>query len=148
MATSISYHSFINQMINRMVRRAFLFFLMLSTLLANFSRLAISVGFDLNHKYIADHLCENRNRPWLHCDGKCYFMKKIRQAEENERRQGTKDSLDRLEVTFFQPVHEFRFENPASLISLQIAFIDYRYWYSNPCLKGIFKPPRQPAFFS
>jgi len=125
-----------------MVRRVFIFFLMLSTLLANFSRLAISVGFDLNRKYIADHLCENRSRPWMHCDGKCYFIKKIRQAEENERRQGTKDSLDQLEITFFQSVLEFRFENPSSAVQLQVTFTDYRYWYSNPSIKGIFKPPR------
>jgi hypothetical protein len=131
-----------------MVRRAFLFFLILSTLLANFSRLVISVGFDLNHKYIADHLCENRNRPWLHCDGKCYFMKKIRQAEENDRRQGTKERLDQLEIVFFQSANDFRFENPASLIPIQIAFTDYRYWYSNPCVKGIFKPPRHLSFLS
>ncbi len=76
-----------------MVRRIFLFFLMLSTLSANFFRLAISVGFDLNRKYIAVHFCENRNKPWLHCNGKCYFMKKIRQAEENEKNRVQKISL-------------------------------------------------------
>jgi len=131
-----------------MVRRAFIFFLMICTLLANFSRLAISVGFDLNQKYIADHLCVNRNRPWLHCDGKCYFMKKIRQAEENEKKQGAKDILDQLEVTFFQHVHEFRFENPSTPVQMQITFTDYRYWYTNPCVKGIFKPPRHLNFLS
>lgn len=131
-----------NKLINKMLSRVFVFFLMLSTLLANFSRLAISVGFDLNRKYIAVHLCENRSRPSLHCDGKCYFMKKIRQAEENEKKQGTKDTLDQLGVTFFQPVHEFRFENPASPIQISIALSGYCYWYSNPRVKGLLKPPR------
>jgi len=136
------------KLVSKMVRRVFIFFLMLSTLSANFSRLAISVGFDLNRKYIADHLCENRNRPWMHCDGKCYFMRKIRQAEENEKKQGTKDNFDRLEVTFFQTVHEFEFQNPAYAIQVQFNVTDYRYWYSNPIVKGIFKPPRQFNFFS
>jgi len=52
---------------------------------ANFSKLFIYAGFEANQKYIAQKLCENRDKPWLHCDGRCYLAKKIKQAEEKER---------------------------------------------------------------
>ena len=52
---------------------------------ANFTRLFIYAGFEVNQKYIAQKLCENRNKPWLHCNGRCYLAKKIKQAEEKER---------------------------------------------------------------
>lgn len=52
---------------------------------ANFTRLFIYAGFEVNKNYIAQKLCENRNKPWLHCNGRCYLAKKIKQAEEKER---------------------------------------------------------------
>ncbi|MFD1255472.1 hypothetical protein ACFQ3S_01580 [Mucilaginibacter terrae] len=59
-----------------------LIFLMIS---ANFTRLFIYAGFEVNQKYIAAKLCENRDKPWLNCKGRCYLMKKVKQAEEKER---------------------------------------------------------------
>jgi hypothetical protein len=52
---------------------------------ANFTRLFIYAGYEVNQKYIAEKLCENRNKPWLNCHGRCYLMKKIKQAEDKER---------------------------------------------------------------
>lgn len=52
---------------------------------ANFTRLFIYAGYQVNQKYIAEKLCENRNKPWLNCHGRCYLMKKIKQAEDKER---------------------------------------------------------------
>jgi len=68
-----------------MVRRFVAYFLIAALVSANFSRLFIYAGFELNKNYIAAKLCENRNKPWLHCNGKCYFMKKVRQAAEKEK---------------------------------------------------------------
>jgi hypothetical protein len=52
---------------------------------SSFSRFFVYAGFELNKKYIAANLCENRGKPWLHCNGKCFFMKKIKQAEQKEK---------------------------------------------------------------
>lgn len=65
-------------------------------MLTNFSRLFIYAGFELNQNYIASTLCENRARPEMNCNGKCYLAKKIKQAEEKEKKQeldGQKKSL-------------------------------------------------------
>jgi hypothetical protein len=68
-----------------MLRRCIACFLILALITANFSRLFIYAGFELNRNYIASKLCENRDKPWLHCGGRCYFVKKIKQAEEKDK---------------------------------------------------------------
>ncbi len=84
--------------------RAFIAYLLIIALFAsNFSRLFVFAGFELNRGYIATHLCENRDKPWLHCNGKCYFMKKIKQAQEKEKgdeRQSQKNLFQ--EAVFIQ----------------------------------------------
>ncbi|WP_432328376.1 hypothetical protein ACRQ5D_01315 [Mucilaginibacter sp. P25] len=67
-----------------MLQRITAYLLIFSLITVNFSRFFIFAGFELNRNYIATKLCENRNRPWLHCDGKCYFAKKIKQAEDKQ----------------------------------------------------------------
>jgi hypothetical protein len=68
-----------------MLKRVIALLLIVTMVGANFSRFFIYAGFELNKKYIIANLCENRNRPWLHCNGRCYFMKKIKQAEQKEK---------------------------------------------------------------
>lgn len=77
-----------------MLQRITAYLLIVALVSANFSRFFIYAGFELNRNYIAAKLCENRNKPQLHCNGKCYFMKKLKQAEENkstEERQAQKN---------------------------------------------------------
>lgn len=44
-------------------------------------------GFEINQKYIAAELCINKDKPQLHCNGQCYLMKKLKQAEDKEQKQ-------------------------------------------------------------
>ncbi|MBB5397761.1 hypothetical protein [Mucilaginibacter sp. AK015] len=77
-----------------MLQRFTAYLLIVSLVSANFSRFFIYAGFELNRNYIATKLCENRDKPQLHCNGKCYFMKKIKQAQEKqntEERQAQKN---------------------------------------------------------
>lgn len=68
-----------------MLRSVTAFFIITVLLTANFSRLFIYVGFELNKKYIASKLCENIAKPKLNCKGSCYLKKKLKQAEEKEQ---------------------------------------------------------------
>lgn len=36
----------------------------------------------INQKYIAERLCENRDKPEMHCKGKCYLVKHLKKTEE------------------------------------------------------------------
>ena len=38
------------------------------------------VEYSLKKSYIIQKLCENRDRPVLKCDGKCYLSKRLKQA--------------------------------------------------------------------
>jgi hypothetical protein len=56
-----------------------IFILLLLT--QTFSKWLIVAGYTINKDYIAKNLCENRDKPKLHCNGKCQLMKKMA-AEE------------------------------------------------------------------
>ena len=70
-----------------MLKRFTVLLLIASMICANFSRMFIYADFALNHKYIAENLCINKAKPWLHCNGRCYLMKKIKEAEQKEKSQ-------------------------------------------------------------
>jgi hypothetical protein len=47
------------------------------------SQVLIIAQYYANKDYIAKNLCENRDKPMMHCDGKCCLKKKLaKQAKE------------------------------------------------------------------
>lgn len=83
--------------------------LLSSLLLANFSSVFIYMGFEANQSYISKVLCENKDKPEMHCEGKCYLMKKLKQAHEKEQKQERQsqkqqiqDAVVTIPVTFKQ----------------------------------------------
>lgn len=46
------------------------------------TKLFITIDFFVHQDYIAANLCENRDKPELHCDGKCVLMQKLNVADE------------------------------------------------------------------
>lgn len=48
----------------------------------------ILLDYCLNKKYIAATFCENRNRPQLHCNGKCHLRKALK---KDDARQGNEN---------------------------------------------------------
>ncbi len=57
----------------------------------------------MNYDYIVNNLCENKNKPALNCDGKCYLSKLLaqesKQSEENPF--GEKQSQTEVPHIFF-----------------------------------------------
>lgn len=70
-----------------MLRKFLALFLLTAMMSAQFSRVFVYAGFELNQQYIASTLCENKARPEMQCNGKCYLSKKLKQAEEKEKKQ-------------------------------------------------------------
>lgn len=95
-------------MLNRLVS----IFLLVTLISTNFSRFFIYAGFQVNKNYIAAQLCENKARPWLHCNGRCFLMKKLKAAEEKEKKQEQEAKRSHYQealapesmLTFTQPV--------------------------------------------
>ena len=123
-----------------MLRRLITYFLLLSTLSVNLAPAFIFAGFELNKDYIANTLCVNRDKPQLHCNGKCYLMKKLKAAEENEKKENSRQKIElfsgyltiqivnNLKTQFFP-------ETDLKPIPCYISF------YVNNVSGSIFKPP-------
>jgi hypothetical protein len=125
-----------------MLKQSTVWLLILAVFTANCSRLLVYAGFNLNQNYIASKLCENRGKPWMHCNGKCYLIKKIRQAEENERNKTAKDNLPRIQTIFFEePARYHGTWNSGVVIESKFPKIAndryHDFFYSR-----IFQPPR------
>src|SRR5690606_923264 len=75
-----------------MVHRLLAILLICSLFTENISRLLITAAFELNQQYIIEYFCVNKDKPMLHCDGKCYLAKKLKEAEEKEKKS-EKESL-------------------------------------------------------
>jgi len=101
------------------------------------------MDFEIRREYIVANLCENRNRPQLHCDGKCYLAKLIASLEEQEKRQAEKNYMARLlDHVMDQRVH-FSFAQPA--FSCEITAVPL-FTYTSPftsrvAVDDIFHPP-------
>ena len=76
----------------------FSYFLVALVLLQTFSREVLVVNFTLNRATITARFCVNKARPQLHCDGRCYFAKKLKQEQERENKAPNtlKEKLDML----------------------------------------------------
>ncbi|RZM29182.1 MAG: hypothetical protein EOO88_05945 [Pedobacter sp.] len=85
-----------------MINRLIALILLLALVSTNLSGLFIYAEFKANQKLIAAKLCENRDKPQLNCNGKCYLMKKLKDAEEKEKKQEqearSKSSVDAFVV--------------------------------------------------
>ncbi|PKK37211.1 hypothetical protein BWI96_07640 [Siphonobacter sp. SORGH_AS_0500] len=74
---------------------------------------AILMDFELRKDYIIKYYCENRNRPELHCDGKCYLAKKLKATQESQEKEASQRLLTQvLEVPDQLSHWQFTFEAP------------------------------------
>lgn len=121
-----------------MARSIIAYLLIVSLFSANFSRLFVYAGFELNRTYIATHLCENRDKPWLHCNGKCYFMKKIRQAEEKEKNDERQSQKNLFQEALFTEKPAPRFYSQV----LQVMQAPNRRFALPVVYLPIFQPPK------
>ena len=83
--------------------------LIVSLLSCSFSRFFVYAGFELNKNYIVTKLCENRNKPWLHCNGKCYLMKKVKQAEEKQNSAERESQKNLFQEAYFGGTAKVKF---------------------------------------
>lgn len=70
-----------------MLTRLVAVLLLLGSISINLSGLFVVAGFEMNKSYIASTLCINKDKPQLHCNGKCYLMKKLKQAQDKEEQE-------------------------------------------------------------
>lgn len=121
-----------------MLNRLTSFVLIVALLSANFSRLFVFAGFELNKKYIVAELCENLDKPWLHCDGHCYFMKKVKQAQEKEKSDERQTQKSLFQEVFVGSGSSVKFYSQV----INIISTPYYAPKATPFPGAVFRPPQ------
>lgn len=125
-----------------MLNRIIIAFLLTCIVGTYLSRDFAVLSFELNQRYIAEELCVNRDKPWMHCNGKCYLMNKVKQAEENEKKQAGKDLRTHLQIVWnLQPL-PLRTAAALKYALPQRFRNDYAYFYTSQYHSSIFRPPK------
>lgn len=104
-----------------------------------FSRNILVLDYQCNKNYIAANLCENKDKPGMKCEGKCYLCKKIKtedkkDQENPERRAENKfESVSSLEI--------FRMNHPGSLF-LPVNYPQLSQSITHSCILPFLHPPQ------
>lgn len=107
-------------------------------LLQSMSGLVTYAGFEMNRDYISQVLCVNRAKPKLHCNGKCYLAKKLKESEKQQKTPagGVHGKFE----YFFQSMYSLAVP-PFSLQAIRTIPTPYQNAYSLITASGIFHPP-------
>lgn len=97
------------------------------------------IEYETNKEYIASVLCENRNKPEVACNGKCYLNKKI---EESQKHEGHDHSLPQIDFSKY-PISLLEFYNSSIRISDSYRKSEFDEFITHPkkYSKGCFRPP-------
>ena len=120
--------------------RAIAILLLCCSVSVNLSGLFVFAGFEINRDYIAKELCVNKDRAELQCKGKCYLMKKLKQAQEKEQQQESQVQKIQLQLQEAIPTLRFTFKRyPVAVTGFHIPHND-----GIPVnrLTSIFHPPQ------
>ena len=99
--------------------------------------------FKLNREYIAKVLCENRKRPELHCDGKCYLAKQLKQQKDKQDKETSEKVHNMPVIQLFTPQPYFyNFEREVTEFREPVHFFHQLLFYSAPIGK-LLRPPRR-----
>lgn len=70
----------------------------------SFNRIVVCAAFYANQKYVAENLCVNRDKPWLHCNGHCQLNKKLADDDKQDSQTPAQRAANEMSVLFFHPV--------------------------------------------
>lgn len=123
-------------MLKVVVHSALIVVVLLSQLYNSF----VVAGYQLNYEYYSQELCENKDQPELHCDGKCMLAKQLAVHQDSEK-QGEAPTL--LPSPQLFSMNQQSFPDPLVLAVDDVEhFIPQFLVPDSPMLNGIEHPPR------
>ena len=95
------------------------------------------VYYELNQDYIAEFLCINKDKPEMHCNGKCYLKKEIKK-QQKEGPDSQKIIMENYPIGFVE-ITILKSQSPIfQTISSPVCYSNlYRFEYNISC----FHPP-------
>ncbi|QRR00061.1 hypothetical protein [Dyadobacter sandarakinus] len=115
------------------MRTIIIYIWLITTILPTFSQWGTIAYYQLNKEYIARVLCENRDKPQLHCNGHCYLAKKLKKQQEAQD-QKTTEQVQNIPVIqlFASPVASFEFLSRHFVLPREHAFAYRLAFYQAP----------------
>jgi len=101
----------------------------------------VVMHFKLNQKAITEQFCINKNKPELHCNGKCYLSKELQETENTdpEKILNTKN----FDLVFYSNI-AYEIETP-NVIKTKVKLIYIEFHHSEPYLEILVPPPMLSA---
>lgn len=100
------------------------------------------IDYAVNYNFIVKNLCENRTKPQLMCNGKCYLAKEFAKTTDNTSKQGNSKITISVYTDSFIVGGVFIFSNYCGSItknSKKNSYLSLFYHFSLD--SGIFHPP-------
>ncbi len=101
----------------------------------------IFFSYEFNKTYIIENYCINKNRPQLHCDGKCYLAQKLQAAREKEENQ-SKITVYKLWLEVFHQTNNLPDKQSFHIITDQLFNYFYQNNYNHSSIFSLLKPPQ------
>ncbi|NIG55748.1 hypothetical protein [Chitinophaga sp. Cy-1792] len=102
-------------------------------------RYVVLLDYYLNQDYIAGNLCENRNKPQLHCNGKCHLAKKMHEEDRKDQENPERKLENKLE--YCTALHSDILLAPAFNIQHDIPYHPQSIGYPIDQPSAVFRPP-------
>jgi hypothetical protein len=96
------------------------------------------LDYAVNYDYISKVLCINKNKPQIHCNGKCYLGKELAK-NESQNDSKTKNSVQKV-LDLYVPAAIAKISVLRELTFAPLHF-NYEAGYSYLFLSHIFRPP-------
>ncbi|QKZ15779.1 hypothetical protein HU175_16280 [Spirosoma sp. KUDC1026] len=118
------------------------YILLVATLLPLVSPWGTIAYYQLNRDYIARVLCENRDRPELHCNGQCFLAKRLKAQQDKQDKETTERVQNTPSIQLYaESVTSFTFAPAVRQLSTTGLFT-YLIARTSQSLDGLFRPPR------
>ncbi|GAB3772287.1 hypothetical protein GCM10028818_12310 [Spirosoma horti] len=124
------------------MKNALVYILLIATLLPTVSSWGTIAYYQVNKAYIARVLCENRDKPQLHCDGQCYLAKQLKAQQDRQDKETTERVQNTPVLHLFCQVNlPFQFRQHG-FDRVSVAFSTYQFPAYLAPLSGLFRPPQ------
>ena len=83
------------------------------------------VDYAINYDYIVDNLCENKDKPEMHCNGKCYLKKQLAEETTGKEKSPFSNKFYYSEIPQFiisEKLPEFKFAFCSEISSAEIGY--------------------------
>jgi hypothetical protein len=113
--------------------------LLIGILGQTFNKGLISLQYQLNKNFIAANLCENRARPEMKCEGKCYLCKRLKNEEKKDQENPERRAENRFESLPF-PLG-FSLTHPTGT-TISLEYPSFQEEVNNSFVLSLFHPPQ------